>query len=665
MKAFKWIVTGAVLCVSSTLLAAESNRVTVSHYESLQRLEMQRDSLEVGQEPRGAGLSTLSFDALGRAFVLDLEPNATLLSGLAGTALANGIGVYRGSLAGNPDSWARIVVFNGMPRGLVWDGTEMFAIEAPVDSIVQTTSPIIYRLADSYVVPGTMSCGTKSLSGNGAAVYGRLIGELGTAMTQGPGAVSGISISAIGDFGFTSAQGGDVAAAAAIIVRLSNVDGIYSRDIGVEISVPLPVETHPTAATDPFTGETNPSLLLDELGNYRNNTPAHNIHGLTHLFTGRDLQGSTVGIAFSGLNDEDVLCQARAGAGLSEGNSSATFDALIAAHEIGHNFGAPHDGDMAESCGAELLDFIMAPFVSLSNDRFSACSIAIMQANAATAACVTPLPKVDMRVALTPPMSTVLFGVSTDLIYDLSNAGTAQATNVVADFTIPNTLSIDSVSASSGSCNIGTGAVNCMLGDVPGLSSETVTISTTPVTVGAGTLTAVVTADVDERPGNNQEALQITVDPAVDLAVSTPTAASINLDQSTTVNANLENRSVFDATGVTLVITLNTGLRANSASWSIGTCTVTDQRVDCQAANFASQSNSTLTLNATGTSAGARSYTVLMASNEADVNPANNNANGVVTVTDPAAKKSGAMGIPFLGLLGLAVFLMRRRSFAV
>ncbi len=309
----------------------------------------------------------------------------------------------------------------------------------------------------------------------------------------------------------------------------------------------------------------------------------------------------------------------------------------------------------------------MAPFVSVSNNQFSACSIAIMQANAAAAACVTPLPTVDMRVALTPPMSTILFGVSTDLIYDLSNAGTAPATNVVADFTIPNTLSIDSVSASSGSCNIGTGTVNCMLGDVAGLSSRTVTISTTPSTVGVGMLTAMVATDsVDERPGNDQEALQITVDPAVDLAVSTPTAAAINLDQSTTVNANLENRSVFDATGVTLSISLNSGLRADSASWSIGTCTVTARQVDCQAANFASQSNSTLTFSATGTSAGARNYTVSLASNEADVNPANNNAIGIVTVIDPAAKKSGgAVGLPFLCLLGLMAFLMRRRSIAV
>jgi hypothetical protein len=277
------------------------------------------------------------------------------------------------------------------------------------------------------------------------------------------------------------------------------------------------------------------------------------------------------------------------------------------------------------------MNFIMAPMLNGSN-QFSACSIAEMSDDIVQAGCITALPAVDVRVALTPPLTTVLFGASADLIYSVTNAGSVMATTVVADFTIPNTLTIDSFSTTAGSCNSVVGTVNCAIGDVAGFSSETVTISTTPVTVGAGTLTAVVTADVDDRPGNNQEALQITVDPAVDLAVSTPTAASINLDQSTTVNANLENRSVFDATGVTLVITLNTGLRADAASWSIGTCTVTNQRVDCQAANFASQSNSILTFSATGTSAGARSYTVSMASNEADVNPANNNANGVVTV---------------------------------
>ncbi len=665
MKAFKWIVTGAVLCVSSTLLAGESNGVMVSHYEPLQRLSIQTDSVETIQMLGGAGPVTLSFDALGRAFVLELEPNAALLSGSARTALADGIEVYRGSIAGNPDSWARIVVFNGMPRGFVWDGNEMFAIESPGDSALQISAPIIYRLADTTIVPGTMTCGADTSSGNGAAVFSKLIGELGTAMAQGQGAISEINFSAIGDFEFTSAYADDVAAEAAMIDRLNRVDGIFSQQLGVQITVPATPETHIdiadpfTTPVDPITNETDAITFLAEVGSYRDSMAIHRNQGLTHLFTGRDLAGTTVGIAYVG-----ELCSTGFGAGLSQGSNDPAFDSLIAAHEIGHNFGAPHDS-MAGPCVAEPMTFLMAPMFNNSN-QFSACSITEMSDDIAAAACITALPAVDVRVALSGQMSTVLFGASTNLVYNVSNAGTLLATNVIADFTIPNTLSINSVSASSGSCTSGAGTVNCMIGDLPGQSSRTVTISTTPTSVGVGTLDAIVTTDDnDERPGNNQETLQLTVDPAVDLAVSTPTAASVNLDQSTTVIANLENRSTFDATGVTLSISLNNGLRANFASWSIGSCTVTDQQVDCQTANFASLSNSTLTLGITGTSAGWRSYTVSLASTEADAIPANNSANGAVTVTDPNARSSGgAMGLPFLCLLGLAVFLTRRRSIA-
>jgi hypothetical protein len=628
---------------------------------------MRGDNIGISDELRGAGPVTLSFDAMGKAFVLDLEPNTHLLSGLTGSSLADGIEVYRGSLAGNPDSWARIVVFNGMPRGLVWDGSEMYSIESPDDSALQISTPTIYRLADTTIVPGSMTCGTDTVSGNGAAVFSQLMGELGTAMAQGPGAISEINFSAIGDFEFTDSYADDAAAEAAMIDRLSRVDGIFSGQLGVQISVPVR-ETHSNAAdpfntaVDPATNETDPGDLLSELGLYRDSLATHRNQGLTHLWTGRDLTGTTVGIASVG-----ALCSDRFGVGLSEGSNDPNFDSLVAAHEIGHNFGAPHDG-VAGACLAEPMTFIMAPMLNNSN-QFSACSIAEMSddiAQAAQAGCITPVPAVDVRVALTPPTTTVLFGAPAHLVYSVSNAGSVMATTVVADFTIPNTLNIDTVTTSAGSCSFISGTVNCAIGDVAGFASESVTISTTPLTVGPGMVNATVSADVDDRPGNNQESLQITVDPAVDLAVSTPTAASINLDQSTTVNANLENRSDFNATNVTLRVTLNSGLQADSASWSIGTCTVTAQQVDCDAANFASQSNSTLTFGVTGTAAGTRSYSVGMTATEADLTPTNNNANGVVTVVDPAATKSGgAVGIPFLCLLGLMAFLMRRRSVAV
>ncbi len=655
MKAFNWIVASAVLSVSSTLVAGESNGVIVSHYEPLQRLSFHTDSTETTQKLRGAGPVTLSFDALGQSFELQLEPYSGFLSAVARNTLPDDVGIYRGQLAGNPDSWTRIVVYDGAPRGLVWDGEQMYAIEAPGDSIVQADSPVIYRLADTFIEPGTMSCGSESLSGNGAVVFGKLVGELGTAVAQGPGAVSEISVGAIGDFEFTSAQGGDVAAAAAITTRLNNVDGIYSQEIGVQINVPL-IETFSDPA-DPFT-ESDPGLLLDELTTYRQSTPAQDSLGLTHLWTGRDLTGTTVGIAWNG-----VLCRSGVGSGLSEGNGSAAFDSLVAAHEIGHNFGAPHDG-VPGACESEPQTFIMAPMLNGST-QFSQCTIAIMQASAAAAtACVTALPTVDMTVALNGQPATVLLGNSPELTINLSNKGASPATNVEVDITLPTNVSFVSVATSSGSCTNGAGTVNCQLGDIPGVSGRTVTVTTTATSVGVGMFDATVIADFDERPGNNQDSVQLTVNPAVDLVVNSPSAASIMVDQSTTVSAVLENRSILDATGVTLNISLNNGLRADSASWSIGSCTVTDQLIDCQTANFASQSNSTLNIGVTGLTAGARSYTVTLSSNEADADTTNNSANGTVTVNDPNSG-GGAIGLPFLWLLGWAAFLTRRRTIGI
>ncbi len=121
----------------------------------------------------------------------------------------------------------------------------------------------------------------------------------------------------------------------------------------------------------------------------------------------------------------------------------------------------------------------------------------------------------------------------------------------------------------------------------------------------------------------------------------------------------------MDATGVTLSISLNNGLQADSASWPIGNCTVTAQQIDCQTANFASQSNSTLNIGVTGLTAGTRSYTVTLSSNEADADTTNNSASGTVTINDPNAGGGGATGLPFLWLLGLATFMRTRRTISI
>ena len=121
---------------------------------------------------------------------------------------------------------------------------------------------------------------------------------------------------------------------------------------------------------------------------------------------------------------------------------------------------------------------------------------------------------------------------------------------------------------------------------------------------------------------------------------------------------------MLDATTVTLSIALSNGLQADSASWSIGTCTVATQQIDCQAGNFAAQSTSTLSVDVRGTSKGNRTVTVALASAEAEANPGDNSVAGTVRVNDPPGSDdegSGSTAPLFLSLLLLASALRWRR----
>ena len=130
------------------------------------------------------------------------------------------------------------------------------------------------------------------------------------------------------------------------------------------------------------------------------------------------------------------------------------------------------------------------------------------------------------------------------------------------------------------------------------------------------------------------------------------------------LTATFDNQSTLDATGVTLTISLNAGLRANSASWSIGSCGVTAQLVTCQADQFGSQSSATLSLNVTGIAEGNKNYTVALTSVEADADPTDNTVQGTVRVRSPNGggdDGGGSVGWLFLLMLGWGAALARQR----
>lgn len=473
-------------CLAVLAATPSAAAVTVRYAEPLQRLAITGDAPAGLGKPGSGGPAALTFDAFGKTFDLALEPNHRLLSDAARGSLTGAARVYRGSVAGSADSWSRIVIADGVPRGLIRDGAGLYAIEA------QAGAAVIYRLEDLYVPPGSVSCGASA--GNAAGLYGDVVGELGKTLGKSGSATSQISVGAIGDYELFKAEG--PGSEVAILTRLNNVDGIFSEQLGVQIYVDdVRIFSN---ATDPFSDTLEPRALLDELATYRARDASQRSLALTHLYTGRNLQGSTVGIAFNG-----TLCEATWGAGLTQLGGNVTFDSLVAAHEIGHNFGAPHDGEAGSACATETGQFLMAASIN-GSDRFSACSVYQMQPKIQGAYCVAAVPTVDAAIALSGTLPATAMGGTASARFNVMNTGTATAQGVSVDVTLPANAAFASASTSQGSCTDGAGTVSCAIGSIPGGSNRTVTIEMTAAAVGSADLIAIVDAAADADPANNE-----------------------------------------------------------------------------------------------------------------------------------------------------------------
>src|SRR5690606_29559186 len=169
-----------------------------------------------------------------------------------------------------------------------------------------------------------------------------------------------------------------------LLARLNVIDGIFASQLGVQVTA-ASVTTHTRRSTDPFSNTGDSSDLLDELASWRAGNAWQRQTALTHLFTGRDLDRRTVGLAYM-----DTLCSRRYSASLSEARTPASFAALVAAHEIAHVLGAPHDGDNEGACATTTGSYLMAPRIN-GSQQFSSCSVAQMTPRVQAASCLQKL----------------------------------------------------------------------------------------------------------------------------------------------------------------------------------------------------------------------------------------------------------------------------------
>jgi hypothetical protein len=506
---------------------------------------LSHEAIRIEARKLGAGRQHLSLAAFGKQFELSLRPNDSIQSAVPSTR--PDIQPLAGTVDGQPGSWVRITSTPAGWRGMLFDGQELYAIEPVGDvgeALVQphtdsATAPVMYRLADTIMTVGTGFCATVDADGSPAAsgssapgsattggdslsakrlsavkVFEAIAADLSGAATQYP--TKRLMTGVVADYEFSQAfadpQG-------AIIARMNIVDGIFSSQVGVKITLaPVTVISTPN---EPFT-TTVPNDLLSQLRTYRGSNLSQSGLGVTHLMTGRNLDGDIVGISYQGS-----ICNGATSAGLSEGWHSTTMSALIAAHELGHNFNAPHDG-VAGACASTPQTYLMSPMINGSN-QFSGCSLQQIEARIQSAQCLTQYYPPDVSVMAENTL--VGAGVNSPFTVSLSVSalGDDVSSDVSATVTIPANLTVQSATFAGTACTQSSGTLTCSIGSLTPGDNRGIDLQLTATSTGTSTVSFAVTSSNDSNTGNDSGTVTANITdttPAVSASTAAPTSSA-------------------------------------------------------------------------------------------------------------------------------------------
>jgi hypothetical protein len=619
----------------------------------------------------------LEFDAYGRRFALRLERNERLaflsaartpgVEALRGTVASPGAVAGTGSGTSVAGSWVRLTRTPAGLYGMIYDGQDLYAVEPAREAAghvvgaleAQGNAPVIYRLADTLLPPGEASCGTSMSLDQAIAAdaqtelqqYQALAVELQALAATLPSRQ--IQLAVVGDNEFSQLTfSGGLTPEAAIAARFNVVDGIFSAQVGVKINV---ADVNVFRTADPFSDTTVPATLLDELAGWRQLTPAQNSRGLTHMLTGKDLDGTTVGIAFVGS-----VCRARSGSGLSQGNLSATNSALVIAHEMGHNFGAIHDGDVGSACETTAQTFLMAPRLNGSSE-FSQCSLASIAPVVAAATCLTALSVPDADFDLPTPTPR-LRGASFSYDFNVRSVGAVAVENVGITITLPTALAGATATVSGGAaCTAANNVLSCSIGSLAPQATRAVTLTLAAQQSGSFAVNTALTSSNDAVAFNNTGRVTFVINPSADLAVELSAApASFVTGGTSQVTAMITQLSGDPVTDAALTFGIPAGLTVSNVAANQLGCALLNAAVTCSGGALTAGASRSVVLTVTAQQPGARQLTASVRATLGDPVGANDTAQLTLDTTAAAASGGGGGGgaldlLQLLALLGLAL----------
>jgi PKD repeat protein len=270
------------------------------------------------------------------------------------------IKTFRGSLAQQPENIASLTFDHEFIYGFIREGDEEWFIEPLWYFIPEAARDLFVVYPASKVIPVEgKTCGVDEVK--------HRVGQLEKHEHEGTpetGNCYRLELAIASDWSMRQKYGSVAAVETHNIGVMNNVAANYDNEFSDEINFFIVTQFVSNCSTcDPWTSSTDPEVLLDDFTDW-GPTNFGVTHDLGQLWTNRDFDGGTVGIAW--LN---AVCTSFRYHCLQDFTTNANFLRVMTAHEIGHNFSAEHD--------AQGSPYIMAPTVQ-NTDIWSALSISDM-----------------------------------------------------------------------------------------------------------------------------------------------------------------------------------------------------------------------------------------------------------------------------------------------
>lgn len=246
---------------------------------------------------------------------------------------------YVGTVVEVPGSEVRASYRDGQIKAIVYTSEGTYGIEPIPASVIaaEKGEHAVFRHSD-WVNRRGFACGAEPNTHGilAAAALELPLGEAPVIASSLTYRVAQIALDA--DYEFFQLNSSNVNATVLDMESVMNgLAAIYESQLGITYDISSVVVR--TTDADPYSA-TSPSTLLGQLVSHWNSSPQSTVaRDTVHLFTGKNLDGSVIGIAYIG-----AICHPTYAYGLSQSRFTSSLTARVAltAHELGHNWNAQH-----------------------------------------------------------------------------------------------------------------------------------------------------------------------------------------------------------------------------------------------------------------------------------------------------------------------------------